>query len=528
MTNDRNGTNHPEFNVDELMQKIREEVANRPREPQVKQITTYKPEISNSTPTFHHNIFNHINTLLFNAESRAITRTKWPDNLNKFPFNLTKPFQKIALKLLNFIFKDQREVNFNVIRALKESVLLNRQLIEQVTNLKTQIDERFSTVNIHLDTVDTRLQAMEERLSAVYNRIPNIDNRWNDFNTKVNTSINDIQQRLDAANSHRQLIDEHLKTVDTHLQGTDERLGHVDTRLQTINERLGVVSIRLEDLDKRHLKNDDYLKNDLIQQKRLITMFLEEAQKRLPEPFTQEQLQTLANEEQHSLDALYVAFEDQFRGSREDILNRFRVYLPIIEEAKIGTPNLPILDVGCGRGEWLELLRESGYTARGIDINRVMLEQCRTRELEVMESDVITYLQSLPDGSLGAVTGFHIIEHLPFEVLIKLFDETIRVLSPGGLAIFETPNPENVLVGSHTFYLDPTHRNPLPSAMIKFMAESRGLCRVTTMKFHPYPENEILDASPLIERFNNYFHGPQDYAVIGYKNGEIANLKVSK
>jgi O-antigen chain-terminating methyltransferase len=275
----------------------------------------------------------------------------------------------------------------------------------------------------------------------------------------------------------------------------------------------------VEDLDKRHLKNDDYLKNDLIQQKRLITMFLEEAQKRLPEPFTQEQLQTLANEEQHSLDALYVAFEDQFRGSREDILNRFRVYLPIIEEAKIGTPNLPILDVGCGRGEWLELLRESGYTARGIDINRVMLEQCRTRELEVMESDVITYLQSLPDASLGAVTGFHIIEHLPFEVLIKLFDETIRVLSPGGLAIFETPNPENVLVGSHTFYLDPTHRNPLPSAMIKFMAESRGLSRVTTMKLHPYPEEEILDASPLVERFNNYFHGPQDYAVIGYKNG---------
>jgi O-antigen chain-terminating methyltransferase len=225
MTNDTNGTNHPEFNVDELMQKIREEVANRPREPQVRKITTEKPEISNSTVTFHHNIFNHINTLLFNAESRAITRTKWPDHLNTFPLNLTKPFQNIALKLLNFIFKDQREVNFNVIRALKEYVLLNRQLIEQVTNLKTQLDQRFSTVNIHLDTVDTRLQAMEERLSAVCNRIPNIDNRWNDFNTKVNSSISDIQQRLDAANSHRQLIDEHLKTVDTHLQGTDERLG---------------------------------------------------------------------------------------------------------------------------------------------------------------------------------------------------------------------------------------------------------------------------------------------------------------
>lgn len=519
MTNDTNGTNHPEFNVDELMQKIREEVANRPREPQVRKITTDKPEISNSTATFHHNIFNHINTLLFNAESRAITRTKWPDNLNTFPLNLSKPFQNIALKLLNFIFKDQREVNFNVIRALKEYVLLNRQLVEQVTSLKTQIDERFSAVNIHLDTVDTRLQAMEERLSAVCNRIPNIDDRWNDFNTKVNSSISDIQQRLDAANSHRQLIDEHLKTVDTHIQGTDERLGHVDTRLQVINERLGVVSIRVEDLDKRHLKNDDYLKNDLIQQKRLITMFLEEAHKRLPEPFSQEQLQTLANEEKHSLDAYYVAFEDEFRGSREDIFNKLRVYLPIIEEAKVGTPDLPILDVGCGRGEWLELLRESGYTARGIDINRVMLQQCRARGLEVAQSDVIAYLQSLPDASLGAVTGFHIIEHLPFEVLIKLFDETVRVLSPGGLAIFETPNPENILVATHTFYVDPTHRNPLPSSMIKFTAEVRGLSKVTIMKLNSYAEDQKLNGFPMVERLNNFFYGAQDYAVIGYKNG---------
>jgi O-antigen chain-terminating methyltransferase len=86
----------------------------------------------------------------------------------------------------------------------------------------------------------------------------------------------------------------------------------------------------------------------------------------------------------------------------------------------LGTEQMPILDVGCGRGEWLELLREEGLHARGLDINRVLIGQCRERGLEVVEGDVMTYLRSLPDASLGAVTGCHIIEHLPFEVLIKI------------------------------------------------------------------------------------------------------------
>jgi hypothetical protein len=96
-------------------------------------------------------------------------------------------------------------------------------------------------------------------------------------------------------------------------------------------------------------------------------------------------------------------------------------------------------------------------------------------------------------------------------------DETVRVLKPGGIAIFETPNPQNVLVGSCNFYMDPTHRNPLPSPMLRFLAEARGLCRVSVLDLHPYPEAFHLDGSELATRFNQYFYGPQDYAVIGWK-----------
>jgi O-antigen chain-terminating methyltransferase len=230
-------------------------------------------------------------------------------------------------------------------------------------------------------------------------------------------------------------------------------------------------------------------------------------------------LQIIAKEEQHLLDAFYVAFEDQFRGSREVILNRLKVYLPIIQEAKVGTLDLPILDVGCGRGEWLELLRESGYAARGVDINRAMLEQCRNRELEVIESDVIAYLQSLPDDSLGAVTGFHIIEHLPFKVLMKLFDETMRILKSGGVVIFETPNPRNILVGSGDFYRDPTHRNPIHPDTLSFLAESKGFVRSESYFFAEKDgESPLFKSSQTkFDNLNDYINISRDYAMIAYK-----------
>jgi ubiquinone/menaquinone biosynthesis C-methylase UbiE len=423
--------NFPEINVDELIKKIREHVSKE----QSQSIDTRINHVETSQLMIS---INYIENFLKNAELKAYIRTKWPDKLNRFPFNISPKIQHFILKSINFLFKDQREVNSNLISSLKESVALNKQLIEQITILKSHIYE------------------------------------------------------------HSKQLDEHHKQLDEHYQKLDER--H-------------------KQLDEHYTKNNSYLKNDLMQQKRLITMFLQEAKKRLPEPLNQEQIQTFVNEEQNLLDAFYVAFEDQFRGNREDILDRLKVYLPLIQEAKIGTPLTPILDVGCGRGEWLELLQKSGYTARGIDINRVMLEQCQSRDLEVIEADVITYLQSLPDASLGAVTGFHIIEHLPFTMLIKLFDESVRVLKPGGLVIFETPNPDNLLVGSNTFYIDPTHRNPLPNLMISFLAESRGLSQVTIMKLHPHPASAMIthSGSDLAERFNEYFYGAQDYAVIGYK-----------
>jgi O-antigen chain-terminating methyltransferase len=439
--------NNIEIDVDELMQKIREEVYSR----QIN-FPSGSP-ISNCVIGITPVRDSQIEALLNDAELYSQVPTEFPAKFNRFPFSLSKGLQRFFLKLYGFLFKKQRVVNLSVIQSLRESVAVNQQLIDQVITLQSQLQE-----------TSDRLRVTDERLAATSDR----------------------------------------------LRATGDNLIAMDERLKAMDERLKAI-------DEHHISNDNYLKNDLSQQKRLITLFLEEARQRLPEPFRQDQLQAFLDEEPHLLDAFYVAFEEQFRGNREEIFHRLKVYLPLIEQAKVGTAETPILDVGCGRGEWLQLLKESGYIARGLDTNRVMLEGCKIRGLEVIESDVIAYLQSLPEASLGGVTGFHIIEHLPFPVLIKLLDETVRVLKPGGLAIFETPNPQNVLVSSQTFYLDPTHRNPLPSSLMKFLAESQGLGFVKIMNLNPYPENVKLTGTELAERFSDYFYGSQDYAVLGYK-----------
>jgi O-antigen chain-terminating methyltransferase len=164
------------------------------------------------------------------------------------------------------------------------------------------------------------------------------------------------------------------------------------------------------------------------------------------------------------------------------------------------------------------LLNESGIAARGYDVNRIAVEECRQRGLDVVLADAIGALAGLPDGSASAITGFHIIEHLAFEVLVELFDHSWRVLRPGGLIIMETPNPANVIVAAEKFYFDPTHRNPLPSELTAYLLESRGFLDIEIVPLHPvtWPSRRDYD-DPMLVYVQNKLFGPQDYAAIGRK-----------
>ncbi|MDR9499705.1 MAG: methyltransferase domain-containing protein [Hydrogenovibrio sp.] len=221
--------------------------------------------------------------------------------------------------------------------------------------------------------------------------------------------------------------------------------------------------------------------------------------------------------DQDKYDAFYVAFEDACRGSLEEIHQKQAIYLPYLQDI----PHLKeqgVLDIGAGRGEWLSLLNREGIPAQGVDMNLTMTEFCQQQGLNAVCDNALTYLQQLPDQSLSAVTGFHIIEHLPFEILFDIVQQIHRVLKPSGLVIFETPNPENVLVGSHTFYHDPTHRNPITPTFSEFLMHYHGFVDIDLLRLHPYPDEARLPGEdPTTERFNGHFCGPQDFAILARK-----------
>ena len=122
---------------------------------------------------------------------------------------------------------------------------------------------------------------------------------------------------------------------------------------------------------------------------------------------------------------------------------------------------------------------------------------------------------SLPAASRSAVTAFHVVEHLGFEVLVDFLDEALRVLMPGGMLILETPNPENLRVGANSFYNDPTHRNPIPPETLRFLVHQRGFAEAEILRLHPFPVEQHLKANDEdARRLNDLLFGPQDYAVI--------------
>jgi O-antigen chain-terminating methyltransferase len=223
--------------------------------------------------------------------------------------------------------------------------------------------------------------------------------------------------------------------------------------------------------------------------------------------------------ESHALDGFYAEFESRFRGTRDEIKKRQSVYLPYITQAGAGTEQAPVLDLGCGRGEWLELLAEHRLVARGADLNHVFLKDNHARGFDVIEMDALKCLQSMKDNSVGAITAFHVIEHLNFKILVALVDEALRVLKPGGVLIFETPNPANLQVGASNFYLDPTHLNPIPSGLAAALLELRGLKDVSVKELHPFPESEwVRDGGARADAtLNRVLFGPQDYGVLGWK-----------
>lgn len=229
----------------------------------------------------------------------------------------------------------------------------------------------------------------------------------------------------------------------------------------------------------------------------------------------------------------YFEFERCFRGTPEEVAGRIEPYVERLRGRG------EVLDLGCGRGEALAVLRRAGLVARGVDGSAAMVEACRQAGLEAEREDLFAALCRTPPASLGAVVSFHVIEHLPPESLERLVALAWRALAPGGLLLLETPNPLSLVVAARNFWIDPTHRRPVHPATLEHHFRAAGFDPVERLDLRPFEAAERLpeialetvpeSARPLAheinllrDRLDDLLYGAQDYALLGTRPNDAA------
>jgi SAM-dependent methyltransferase len=206
---------------------------------------------------------------------------------------------------------------------------------------------------------------------------------------------------------------------------------------------------------------------------------------------------------------VYSLFEERFRGSPEEVADKQRFYLPFLD----GLPG-PVLDVGCGRGEFLTLLRERGIAASGVEINPIAVEACREGDLTVAQGDGLAALAEKPEKSLGAVVAFQVVEHWSPETIFDFLREARRALAPGGILVLETINTDS-FSSLRAFFLDPSHVRPVPPEALRFLAEAAGFVEARIEYRAPLDASDRLEESSENDaKLNRLLFGPQDYALI--------------
>ena len=242
----------------------------------------------------------------------------------------------------------------------------------------------------------------------------------------------------------------------------------------------------------------------------------------------------------------YLGFEERFRGSQDVIRERQESYVPFFEARRTpdAAPRITgdVLDVGCGRGEFIDLLNARGIPARGIDLNHEMVQVCRDRGLNVVNAEAVSYLATQPDDSLGGIFAAQVVEHLEPAHLLRFLDLSIEKLQPGGMLVLETLNPACWTAFFESYIRDITHRWPLHPETLKYLVTASGFPRVAIEFRSPVAQQDRLQPIVLpgnadatlrdfaeafndnVDKLNARMFTHMDYAVVAVKEGWTATL----
>ncbi|MFC2156725.1 class I SAM-dependent methyltransferase, partial [Acidobacteriota bacterium] len=217
----------------------------------------------------------------------------------------------------------------------------------------------------------------------------------------------------------------------------------------------------------------------------------------------------------------YAGFENRYRGSVEEIKEQLSQYLEYF------SAGARVLDLGCGRGEFVELLVNKGLDAEGVDLNEQMIEICREKGLNCRKADILETLAGCEDGFLGGIFSSQVIEHLPPEYLKRMVELAYFKLAPSGHIVLETVNPTSVFTLVQIYYLDMSHQMPIHPRALKYLMESVGFENVEIKYSAPLGDERLRDLpsedehsvvlNQNIDKLNDLLFAPSNFAVIGRK-----------
>lgn len=516
-----------EIDVEEIMQKIRDNISRR----KDAYTASVNPEVlSSSSNEVSKDICGYTHDL-------AILSGNWDIRNNSYSISSHRPL------FGSILVKGRSLVHGEVCRYIDPIIWNQMECNRRTVNTLMGLEGRISLTDDRLRDIDSTSEQL--RMDLTYALQETEQSLRNEF------SLSSVQLRDEFSLSSVQLRDELINAIHEKEQFLRDDFSRSSVQLRNdLTDLFHEVNQRFRE-DYSALS--DKLRSDMdILSSQLLVKVIEEVQKQVqsslldmdddvekrawlakvlegrisnPHPYETEADFTL-NSEDSGIN--YMVFEDRFRGSRKDISQRQRAFLEYFE----GCRN--VLDIGCGRGEFLELMKEQGIGARGVDLDETMVDYCRTRGLEVELNDALTYLEQLEDASLDGIFIDQVVEHLEPGYLIRLLKLCHQKLKYGFYLVAETVNPLS-FTSFANFYIDITHIRPVHPETLKFLYENAGFRELEVQFLSPVPVEARLQMVPIgedisemerhrieiyngnIQMLNGVLYGAQDYVIVGKK-----------
>ena len=452
--------------------------------------------------------------------------TGWRHRFNGLVWRLIGPVmqrqQRFNALIVDHLNRDVRAAAESHATAAGMVKVLDSYL-EALTTFQSRLIQYLQQITLYVDTKDRASQAGGD---AALNRVTDELQKRSEQIDLIGTALNRVTDEFQKRSEQIDLIGTALNRVTDEFQKRSEQIDLIGTALNRVTDEFQKhseqINLRVTDEFQKHSEQINLITSTTHAMKREI--------KRLHVQSHEPENRAMPDHSRPTatLDAYkYVCFEDLFRGPREVITGRQRTYLPYFERAS------DVLDLGCGRGEFLTLLLEQRIDARGIDTNAEAVERCRARGLDVAQADALEYVGALPDASLGGLFSAQVVEHLEAEYLMQVLDEVSRALRPGSRVVLETINPACWVAFFSAYVRDPTHRHPLHPDTLTYLLQASGFIDVEIVYSTPVDDGDKLqrvniDSLPDVsasralaetinqhtERLNSLLFTYQDYAAI--------------